>query len=49
MNGSIRKNNYEMESNLVAENCNVSVYSMAATAGGILMCVGIVLYAILTM
>ncbi len=36
------------DSTLVAENCNFSVYSMAAAAGGFLMCLGIILYAILT-
>ena len=49
MNGSIRKTNYEMESNLMAENCNFSIYSMAAIAGGLLLCAGIVVYALLTM
>ena len=37
------------EEALVAENCNASGFSLAAMAGGILMCVGIVVYALLTM
>lgn len=49
MNGSIREPNYEMESKLMADNCNFSIYSMAAMAGGLLLGIGIVLYAILTM
>ena len=49
MNGSIRQTNYEVDSKLMAENCNFSIYSMAAMAGGLLLCVGIVLYALLTM
>ena len=49
MNGTIREPNYQMESKLTAENCNFSIYSMAAMAGGILLGIGIVLYAILTM
>lgn len=49
MNGTIREPSYEMESKLTADNCNFSVYSMAAMAGGILLGIGIVLYAILTM
>ncbi len=49
MNGSIRETNYEMESKLMADNCNFSVYSMVAMAGGLLLCMGIVLYAFLTM
>ena len=35
-------------SELVAENCNASGFSLAAVAGGILMCLGIILYAIFT-
>ena len=35
-------------SELVAPNCNASAFSMAAVAGGLLMCLGIILYAILT-
>lgn len=37
------------EEALVAENCNASGFSLAAMAGGILMCVGILVYALLTM
>ena len=49
MNGTIRQTKYEMDSKLVAENCNFSIYSMVAMAGGILLCAGIILYALLTM
>ncbi|MBQ9086799.1 MAG: hypothetical protein IJY47_06395 [Clostridia bacterium] len=49
MNGTMKRTGYEaMNSDLIPENCNFSVYSMAAMAGGILLCLGIVLYAILT-
>ncbi len=37
------------EDALVSENCNASGFSLAAMAGGILMCIGIVIYALLTM
>ena len=33
---------------LVAENCNCSGFSMAAVAGALLLCLGIVVYALLT-
>ncbi len=33
----------------IARDCNASVFSLAAMAGGILMCIGIVVYALLTM
>ena len=49
MNGSMRQNNYEIESKLMADNCNFSAYSMAAVAGGILLCLGIVFYALITL
>lgn len=49
MNGSMRRSNYEIESRLMAEDCNFSAYSMAAVAGGILLCLGIVLYALITL
>lgn len=32
--------------NLVSENCNCSGYTMAAVAGSLLLCVGIVIYAL---
>lgn len=53
MNGTIEKRNYEvMMSEKVNEavDCQVksSNFSMAAVASGILLCVGIVIYAILT-
>lgn len=34
---------------LIAENCNASGFSLAAVAGSILMCIGFVIYALLTM
>ena len=37
------------EEALVAENCNVSGFGLASMAGGILMCIGMIVYAILTM
>ena len=56
MNGTIEKRNYEA---IMAETVNTvneeadcqvksSTFSMAAVASGILLCVGIVIYAILT-
>lgn len=48
MNGTLKHTNYEIgEGRLTAENCNFSGYSMAAIAGGILLCIGIVLYALI--
>ena len=48
MNGSIKRTNYEViEDKLMAEGCNFSGYSMAAIAGGLLFCLGIIFYAIL--
>ena len=48
----MRRNNYdykyEIDSKLTSEDCNFSLYSMAAVAGGILLCIGIILYALLT-
>ena len=46
---AIYENYEEQEEALVAENCNASGFSLAAMAGGILMCIGIVVYALLTM
>ena len=37
------------EDALIAENCNASGFSLAAVAGSILMCIGFVIYALLTM
>ena len=37
------------EEKLVSETCHTSAFSLAAMAGGILMCVGIVVYALITM
>lgn len=49
MNGTIEKDKYEqIEKEIISQNCNFSGYSMATVAGGILLCVGIVIYAILT-
>ena len=49
MNGTIERKNYEhMEDEMISKNCNFSGYSMATVAGGILFCIGIVVYAILT-
>jgi hypothetical protein len=49
MNGTIKRENYEqVETEIMNQYCNFSGYSMAAIAGGILLCVGIVIYAILT-
>lgn len=36
------------EEGLIAEDCRASGYSLAAMAGGLLLCLGIILYAILT-
>lgn len=38
----------QTEENHLSENCNASGFSLAAMAGGILFCIGIILYAILT-
>lgn len=54
MNGSLKRTDYvnfeyeQVDCKPVAENCNFSGFSMAAVAGGILLCVGIVIYALLT-
>ena len=49
MNGTIKRENYEqIENEMISRNCNFSGYSMATVAGGILLCIGIVIYAILT-
>lgn len=49
MNGTIKRENYEqVEEEIISRNCNFSGYSMTAVAGGILLCIGIVIYAILT-
>ena len=49
MNGTIDRKNYEqVETELMDQNCNFSGYSMAAVASSILLCIGIVVYAILT-
>ena len=45
VHGSPRKNNEDMM--IVSENFGGSVYSMAAVLGGILLCAGIIIYALL--
>ena len=46
MSGNIRKNENEtMDMRLIPENCNCSGYTMAMVAGGLLLCLGIILYA----
>ena len=47
MTRDIRKNINE-EMRIVPENLNCSAYTMATVAAGILFCVGIVIYALLT-
>ena len=48
MSGNIRKNENEMmDMRLVPENCNCSGYTMAMVAGGLLSCLGIILYALI--
>lgn len=48
MSGNIRKNENEMmDMRLIPENCNCSGYTMATVAGGILSCLGIILYALI--
>ena len=45
---NIRKNeNEEMDMRLIPETCNCSGYTMAMVAGGLLSCLGIILYAII--
>ena len=53
MNGTIERERYEVMENenvneIVSEKCGISGYSMATVGGGILLCIGIILYAILT-
>ena len=46
---SAKKSSCEMgEPALVAENCKASGFSLAAYAGSVLLCVGIIVYALLT-
>lgn len=35
------------EENIIKENCNCSGYTMAAVAGCLLLCIGIVIYALI--
>lgn len=45
MSGDMRQRaNNDMR--IVPENCNCSIYTMAAVAGCLLFCVGIIIYAI---
>ena len=51
MNGTMKRENFErfeIENEIVSENCKLSGFSMAAVAGGILLCLGIIVYAVLT-
>lgn len=49
MNGTIKRENCQkFENEMATETCNFSGYSMAAVVGGILLCIGIIVYAILT-
>ncbi len=49
MNGTMKRTGFEaMNPEVIPADCNFSAYSMATIAGGILLCLGIVLYAILT-
>ena len=48
MSGNIRRNENEtMDMRLIPETCNCSGYTMAMVAGGLLLCLGIILYALL--
>lgn len=46
MTGDIRRM-MEEENRILTENCNCSVYTMAAVAGCLLLCVGIIIYALI--
>ena len=49
MNGTIERKNYEqIENEITSPNGNFSGFSMAAVAGSVLLCIGIVIYAVLT-
>ena len=49
MNGTIKREKYEqIEDEMISQNCNFSGYSMATVAGGILLGIGIIIYAVLT-
>ena len=43
---NVKKND---NANIVAENCNCSVYSMVTVAGGVLMAIGAVIYSLIAM
>lgn len=48
MSGNIRRNENEtMDMRLIPETCHCSGYTMAMVAGGLLLCLGIILYALL--
>lgn len=49
MDIKMKFNDEEKERMGIAENCNVSVYSMFAFAGGILMAIGTVIYSVIAM
>ena len=46
MTRNVRKETYE-DMRIVPENCQMSGYTMAAVAGCLLFCVGIIIYALL--
>ena len=43
---NVKKND---NANIVAENCNCSVYSMVTVVGGVLMAIGAVIYSLIAM
>ena len=51
MTRNIERNENElyngMDMHLVQEDCNCSGYTMAAVAGGLLLCLGVIVYALL--
>ena len=46
MSGDMRQTSRE-DMRIITENCNCSIYTMAAVAGCLLFCVGIIIYALL--
>lgn len=49
MNGTIKREDYQnLITEDVCEKTNFSGYSMATVAGGVLLCIGIIIYAVLT-
>ena len=45
MTGDIRRNREDLR--MISEDCNCSGYTMAAVAGCLLLCLGIVVYALI--